>query len=190
MSSETDKAFEEIALPHMDSVFRAAVAICGDDQLAEDLTQTAYLKALEGFASFQQGTNCKAWLLTILRHAWIDRVRRRKVSGTEVNLDARPPVAAASEEETRWSDAEDLLDNFSDEQVIRAMRRLPEEQRLTLYLIDVEEMSYAEVAGITDVPVGTVKSRTSHARSALKEKLGAHARELGFQGRRQNAPER
>ncbi len=84
---------------------------------------------------------------------------------------------------TVWSDAEDLLENFSDEQVIEALRRLPEDQRLTLFLTDVEQLNQQEVAEITGVPVGTVKSRTSRARSELKSYLLSYAKEMGFTGR-------
>jgi hypothetical protein len=81
---------------------------------------------------------------------------------------------------TVWSDAEDLLENFSDEQVIEALRRLPEDQRLTLFLTDVEHLNQQEVAEITGVPVGTVKSRTSRAAMSseyllsVREMVGAN----------------
>ena len=84
------------------------------------------------------------------------------------------------DEETTWSDAEDLLENFSDDQVIQAMRQLPDDQRLTLFLIDVEQLSQEEVAQITGVAVGTVKSRTSRARMELRRRLMSYAKEMGF----------
>ena len=77
---------------------------------------------------------------------------------------------------------QDLLENFSDEQVVRALKELPDEKRLTLFLIDVEQLSQEEVAEIMDVAVGTVKSRTSRARVVLKEKLLSYAKEMGFLG--------
>jgi RNA polymerase sigma-70 factor (ECF subfamily) len=174
--------FAQAALPHLEAVYRAAVAICGQEPLAQDLTQTAYLKALQSFATFRPGSNCKAWLLSILRNCWIDYLRSR-ASKKEVNLDDCPPPADAAATPTSWSNAADLLENFSDKDVIKALTQLPDEQRLTLYLIDVEQMSYADVARITDAPVGTVKSRTSYARSALRARLEEHARELGFMKR-------
>jgi RNA polymerase sigma-70 factor (ECF subfamily) len=73
-----------------------------------------------------------------------------------------------------------LLDNFSDEQVIDALRRLPEDQRLTLFLVDVEQLSQQEVAEIMGVAIGTVKSRTSRARNELKGLLLSYAKEMGF----------
>jgi RNA polymerase sigma-70 factor (ECF subfamily) len=176
--------FGDVALPHLDSVYRAAVAVCRRSDEAEDLTQMTFVKALEHFESFEPGTNCKAWLFRILRNLWIDQLRHRKVTGNVVPIDedllAPPPIG-----ETVWSDAEDLLENFSDEQVIDALRRLPEDQRLTLFLVDVEHLDQQEVAEITGVPVGTVKSRTSRARNRLKSHLLSYAKEMGFTRRSQ-----
>ena len=97
----------------------------------------------------------------------------------EEDLVATPPQAG----QTVWSDAKDLLENFSDEQVIDALRRLPEDQRLTLFLVDVEQLNQQEVAEITGVAVGTVKSRTSRARNEIKSHLLSYAKEMGFTGK-------
>jgi RNA polymerase sigma-70 factor, ECF subfamily len=174
--------FEQIALIHLAAVFRAGVALCGQKDRAEDLVQTTFLKAFERFGSFQAGTNCKAWLLRILRNSWIDLLRRQqKMKEQTVSL-AEEPAVVASVQETVWTNAQDLLNNFSDDQVIKALQSLPEEQRLTLFLVDVEQMSQDEVAQITDVAVGTVKSRTSRARTALKSSLADYAREMNLAG--------
>lgn len=179
---ENSRDFEEIALPFLDSVYRAALALCKRADQAEDLTQMTFLKAFERFDSFQRGTNCKAWLFQIMRNLWIDQLRHRKTVGQMVPMDEQLLPAASHEETTTWSDAHNLLENFSDEQVIRAMKRLPEEQRLTLYLTDVEQMSQQEVAEITGTAVGTVKSRTSRAREMLKNHLRTYAQEMGLAG--------
>ena len=174
--------FEQIALIHLTAVYRAAVAICGQEAMADDLVQTTFMKAFERFGSFRMGTNCKAWLLCILRNTWIDTLRRQqKIKAQTLSL-AEEPAAASSVPETVWTNAQDLLDSFSDEQVIKALQGLPEEQRLTLFLVDVEQMSQDEVAQITDVAVGTVKSRTSRARTTLKAGLADYAREMHLAG--------
>ena len=173
-------------MPHLEAIFRAAVAICGSQQ-AEDMTQATYVKALQRFDTFQRGSNCKAWLLSILRNTWIDWLRRRKVIGPEAHIEDIPVAAAPEAIETTWSNAKDLLENFSDSQIIRTLGQLPDEQRLTIYLIDVEELSYSKVAEIMAVPLGTVKSRTSHARRFLKDKLEAYAQERGLSGREPHA---
>lgn len=177
---QSTERFEQIALPHLDSVYRAAVAVCRRSDEAEDLTQTTFVKALERFDTLAPGTNCKAWLFQIMRNTWIDRLRHKRVAGNvvpiEEDLVATPPQAGP----TVWSDAKDLLENFSDEQVIDALRRLPDEQRLTLFLVDVEQLDQQEVAEITGVAVGTVKSRTSRARNQIKSHLLSYAKEMGF----------
>jgi RNA polymerase sigma-70 factor (ECF subfamily) len=175
--------FEKIAMPYLDNVFRTAYALCGHRSEADDLTQATYLKALGQFASYSPGTNCKAWLLRILRNSWIDRLRHRKVVGSELQVDQLPLAADESVEDTHWTNAHDILENFADEQIIEALHELPEAQRLVVFLVDVEQTPVEEVAEILEVPVGTVKSRASRARAKLKVLLMDHAADLGFDGR-------
>ncbi|MDP6636074.1 MAG: sigma-70 family RNA polymerase sigma factor [Phycisphaerae bacterium] len=175
--------FEKTAMPHLDSVFRTAFALCGRHSEAEDLAQATFLKAFGQFASFRPGTNCRAWLMRILRNSWIDRLRHRKVTGSELQIDQIPLAAPESEDQTHWTDAQDILESFADEQIIEALQDLPEAQRLVVFLVDVEQTPLDEVAEILDVAVGTVKSRASRARAKLKTRLMAHAADLGFDGR-------
>jgi RNA polymerase sigma-70 factor (ECF subfamily) len=175
--------FETTALPYLDNVFRTALALCGKRSQAEDLAQATFLKALGQFASYRRGTNCKAWLLRILRNSWIDHLRHNKVVGPELQIDQLPVAAGESLEETHWTNAEDILENFADEQIIEALHELPEAQRLVVFLVDVEQTPVVEVAEILEVPVGTVKSRASRARAKLKVLLMDHAADLGFDGR-------
>ncbi len=174
------KEFESVALVHLEAVCRAAYALCGGREAAEDLVQMTYLKAFEGFGSFKKGTNCKAWLTRILRNSWIDRLRHNGVVGNVVSIEEGEIAAASEDDDAVWSECEDVLERFSDEQVIKALRELPEEQRLTLFLIDVEGVSQEEAAEIMEVAVGTVKSRTSRARAVLKERLVSYAKDMGF----------
>jgi len=183
--SDTE-TFEKIALPHLDAVYRAAVALCGRSGDADDLAQETFLRAFERFELFQIGTNCKAWLLQILRNIWIDRLRKLKVTGQVLPLDEAIVAEQTDEIDIVWSNSEDLLENFSDEQVINALRELPEDQRLTLFLIDVEQLSQNEVAEIMGIAVGTVKSRTSRGRVTLKRTLASHAKEIGLMRERNN----
>jgi RNA polymerase sigma-70 factor (ECF subfamily) len=182
------REFEAVALPHLDAVLRAAVALCRHRPDAEELVQMTYAKALERFGSFEAGTNCKAWLLQILRNTWIDELRHRKVVGPTVPLDENQPSAAGPSPAGGAGDpdgnARDVLENMADDDVRRALAELPDDQRLTLVLIDVEGLSQDEVAAITGVAAGTVKSRTSRARETLRRKLMDHARDLGLLGRK------
>lgn len=174
--------FEKIAMVHIDAVYRAARALSGTKETSDDLVQATFLKAFENFGSFKSNTNCRAWLMRILRNTWIDRLRRKKTAGTHVPLDAELVDPKAVDIDTVWSDPQDLLENFSDEQIIKALTRLADDQRLTLYLVDVEGLSQGDVAKITGVAVGTVKSRTSRARAALKGSLASYAEEMGWTG--------
>lgn len=174
--------FEDIAMVHLDAVYRGAYALCAKADTAEDLVQTTFLKAFERFESFQSGTNCKAWLMQILRNVWIDRLRHNKFTAQQMPFDEELIADEPHEDKAVWSNAEDILENFSDEQVIRALQELPAHQRLTLFLADVEGFSQDEVARITGVAVGTVKSRTSRARAQLKKKLTSYANEMGLTG--------
>ncbi len=183
MTQGSDNTFESLALGHLDAVYRAALAITGRSELAEDLTQATMLKAIQSFGSFRPGTSCKAWLLQILRNTWIDRLRREGTAGFTLAID-EDLLARSEPDRTNWTNAADLLENFSDSQVIEALAELGEDQRLALYLVDVEQMSHADVAAILGVAVGTVKSRTGRARALLKARLGRHAKDLGFVGRR------
>ncbi len=180
--STSSESFEEIALPHLDAVYRAAVAICGWQGEAEDLVQDTFIKAFERFELFEKGTNCKAWLLQILRNTWIDRLRHQKTTGLVLPLEEEIVAGTIKDYETVWSNAEDLIENFSDEQIIKALSQLPDDQRLTLFLTDVEQLSQKEVAQITGVAVGTVKSRASRARAELKNKLSSYAKQMGLIG--------
>jgi RNA polymerase sigma-70 factor (ECF subfamily) len=177
--------FEEIALVHLDSVYRAAWTLCANAHDTEELVQATMLKALQRFDSFRTGTNCRAWLLRILKNTWFDELRHRKVVGPTVPVDGAPLEVRPPPEPTVWSNPRDLLANFADAQIIRALRELPDELRLTLYLVDVEGLNYDEVGRIMEIPEGTIKSRTSRARESLRERLEAHARDLGFIGRRE-----
>lgn len=183
------KDFATLALPHLDAVYRAAVALAGRRADADDLVQTAYAKALERFDSFEPGTNCRAWLLRIVRNTWVDELRHRKHVGTPASIEAVEPSAPPpGPPEAPWppsaAGAVGVLETFSDDQVLRALADLPEDQRLTLLLVDVEGLSQDEAADVLHVPPGTIKSRTSRARSALRDKLMAHAKDLGLLGRK------
>lgn len=162
------------------------MALCGRSGEADDLVQEAFLRAFERFELFQTGTNCRAWLLQILRNIWIDRLRRTKIAGQVLPLEDALVAEPIREDDVTWSNSEDLLENFSDERVIDALRELPEDQRLTLFLVDVEQLSQNEVAEIMGVATGTVKSRTSRGRAALKMRLASHAKEMGLMKGRTN----
>ena len=167
--------------PQRAAILRAARIQTGHDADAEDLAQETLLKAFNGIASFQNGTNLSAWLLTIMRNAWIDRRRTAAGSAKYVSLDdlsAEPasPIGQA-DHSAAWGKPEELLAAFSDAEVIEALQGIKEELRWTLLLVDIEGIDQHDAAEILGVPVGTVKSRVHRGRAALRESLLPLARD-------------
>jgi RNA polymerase sigma-70 factor (ECF subfamily) len=170
-SSRDDQAlpgFEDLAMPLFDSLYNFARWLTHDANDAEDLVQDTYLKALRGFASFQCGTNFRAWMFKILRNTFLSSCSK---------LDRRMTVAMDSEEDFPAPPApsatpESLLIERSGSDAVRcAIERLPVIFREVILLCDGEDASYREIAEILSIPMGTVMSRLARARKALRESL-------------------
>jgi len=160
--------FEELAMPLFDSLYNFAHWLVHNRNDAEDLVQQTYLKALRSFASFQHGTNFRAWMFRILKNTFLSSCSK---------LERRMTVAMDSEEDEHelpvdTEPPETILMNRSNAQLVqRAIYDLPVHYRETLLLCEVEEMSYQEIAGILSIPTGTVMSRLARARKAVRESL-------------------
>lgn len=176
---EKRASFEREALVHLDVLYRVALRLTGNPSDADDLVQETMLKAYRSWDQYEQGTNAKAWLLTILRHAFINEYRRKIRHPETVDVDAIEPYAVFSEVQDDDPQGA-FFDRIVDDQVLRAIDGLPVAFRETLVLSDVEGMSYQEIAGILQVPVGTVKSRLFRARHLLQKKLYDYAVEMGY----------
>jgi len=176
---ETRASFEREALVHLDSLYRVALRLTGNPAEADDLVQETMLKAYRAWHQFEQGTNAKGWLLTILRHAFINEYRRRTRHPETVDLDAIEPFSVF--EELQDDDPQGtFFDRIVDDEVLRAIDELPEQFRETVVLSDVEGLSYEEIARVLEVPVGTVKSRLFRARRMLQAKLYDYAVGMGY----------
>jgi RNA polymerase sigma factor (sigma-70 family) len=162
--------FEELAMPLFDSLYNFARWIARDSDDAEDLVQETYLKTLRSFASFQPGTNFRAWIFQILRNTFLSSRTKFERRMTEaLDSDEGEPELAVDTETP-----ETILINCSDSQLLqRAIDDLPVYYRETLLLCEVEEMSYQEIAQILSIPIGTVMSRLARARKAVRESLGS-----------------
>ena len=164
-----DSAFATEALSHVDSLYGTALRLTRKPQDAEVLVQDTYLKAFRASRQFERGTNLKAWLFTIL-HNTFRNMRRH---------DGRNPVDVDSETVERAADAagdertpEQLLTRATlDADLQAALDELPEGFRQAVWLRDVEEFAYAEIAQIVGVPIGTVMSRISRGRKMLHDRL-------------------
>jgi len=177
--AEKRQSFEREALIHLDSLYRVALRLTGNPSEADDLVQETMLKAYRAWHQFQQGTNAKGWLLTILRHAFINEYRRRTRHPETVDLDAIEPFTVFDEVQDEDPQGT-FFDRIVDDQVLRAIDELPEQFRETVVLSDVEGLSYEEIARILEVPVGTVKSRLFRARRLLQQKLYDYAVGMGY----------
>jgi RNA polymerase sigma-70 factor (ECF subfamily) len=165
--------FEAVALPHLDAVYTAALRLAGNSADAKDLLQDTILRAYRFFHQFSPGSNCRAWLLTILYNNFRNNLRRN----------SRQPLAAWVDHSTDESDDVPSLErdpsNPEDVAATRGIGRhleaainaLPDEFREAVLLVDIQELSYSEVAEVLGVPVGTVKSRVSRARALLRASL-------------------
>jgi RNA polymerase sigma-70 factor (ECF subfamily) len=180
MQNATQRFYAEV-WPHAATVLRTARYLVRGDAEADDLAQEVMLKAFNHLDQLREGTDAKAWLMTILRHTRIDRVRAAAAHERDVSLTAlgaEPAAAPETPADEVWNEPEAVLQEFSDRQVIDALKKLPEEIRWTLLLVDVEGIDQAEAAAILDVPVGTIKSRAHRGRGMLRELLTPLAREL------------
>jgi RNA polymerase sigma-70 factor (ECF subfamily) len=167
-----DAAFERDALACLDSLYGAGLRLTANPADAEDLVQDTYLKAFRAADQFEPGTNIKAWLFTILHNTFLNRRRRA----------AKEPVAVESEEIERLAadlpgdpvtPEQLLLRDTLDADLQAALDGLPDAFREAVWLRDVDEFSYAEIAGMLGVPIGTVMSRISRGRRLLYERLTA-----------------
>src|SRR6059036_402158 len=177
--AEKRTSFERKALVHLDSLYRVGLRLTGNAAEADDLVQETMLKAYRAWEQYQKGTNAKGWLLTILRHAFINEYRRRTRHPETVDLDAIEPFSVF--EELQDDDPQGtFFDRIVDDEVLRAIDELPEQFRETVVLSDVEGLSYEEIARVLEVPVGTVKSRLFRARRMLHGKLYDYAVGMGY----------
>ena len=172
-------SFEREALPHLDTLYRVALRLTGEDAAAQDLVQDTMLRALRGWAGFLPGSNARAWLVTILRNTFINDYRRRKREPAMLELDGASPHAIY--DAVADSDPEGtFFARIVDARVLAAVDALPAEFREVLVLSDMEGLGYAEIAAALDIPLGTLKSRLFRARRLLQRELYDHAVAMGY----------
>jgi RNA polymerase sigma-70 factor (ECF subfamily) len=161
--SDARAAFEEEVLPHADRLFRLAMWFVRNRADAEDVVQDTMMQALKSFHRFQPGTNCRAWLTTILQHIVSNRRRAKGRSIVVSDPDDRiaqtvpfvPPVPQ----------------DLSDELILSSLRRLPTMFQEVILLCDIEDLSYKEAAEALAIPIGTVMSRLHRGRAQLRSEL-------------------
>jgi RNA polymerase sigma-70 factor, ECF subfamily len=185
LTDDDKRRFQEEALPLLDSLYAGALRMTRNPADAEDLVQETMLRAYRAFDRFEPGTNLKAWLFRILTNAYINVYRKRqrepqKISQDDIEdfdlyqeLKDHDPQFSATPETI-------VLNNLVDSDITDAIDDLPEQFRLAVVLSDIEGFTYAEMAEIMDVPMGTVMSRLHRGRKALQKRLWDLARDRGI----------
>lgn len=174
--------FETVALVHLDALYRTALRLTRNRADAEDLVQEACLRAFRSFHQFNPGTNCRAWLFTILRNAFLNRVRRegRELLEGESTMGDAALENPADPRTARENPEEEFFQTVLHGDVDRALKALPLAFREAVVLADLEGLTYKEMAEVLNCPIGTVMSRLSRGRNRLREALGRFAREHGY----------
>jgi RNA polymerase sigma-70 factor (ECF subfamily) len=176
------EAFVALAVEHFQTLYRVARRLTDDPDAARDLVQETYLRAYRFFHRFEPGTNARAWLLTILRHTFINTYRktggRHQVEWPTVEpwytVDIFPSLAG----EAVVSAA--TLRHMVQDEVMAALDALPEVFRRVVVLADLEDLSYHEIAVAVGCPIGTVMSRLCRGRQQLRQRLEPFARQSGY----------
>ncbi len=165
-------AFEGEAIPYLDYLFRIALWLTRNHTEAEDIVQETLTEALKSFHRYELGTNCRAWLVTIMYHLNSKRLRAASKLRFVSDREARLASTAASTLPTPQG--------ITDEDILSALRELPMQFQEVVILSDVEDMTYKEISAALGVPIGTVMSRLHRGRKLLRTRLAACAEAHGI----------
>lgn len=183
-SNEGLVEFEQIALVHLDELYATALRYTKNEKDAEDLVQETFLKAFTNFHRYEKGTNCRAWLFTILTNTFINRFRRKKKEREILNADDLRPIEQnffnREKAEFYQNPEKGIVFKTFSQDIKSALSTLPEEFRTVVILADLNDFSYKEIAHILDVPVGTVMSRLFRGRKMMRRHLVNVAYERGI----------
>ncbi|HET8840364.1 MAG TPA: sigma-70 family RNA polymerase sigma factor [Ktedonobacteraceae bacterium] len=178
--------FEAGVLAQLDSLYRTALRLTHNQQEAEDLVQETMLKAFRFANTYQRGTNLRAWLFRILNTSAINRYRKQATHPTTTPLPEGEEfylynrIRDINGQELSTGAEEEVLSQYLDEDVYKALSDLPLNFRMPIILADIEGLSYKEIAQALNIPIGTVMSRISRARRHLQRSLWDYARDRGY----------
>jgi RNA polymerase sigma-70 factor (ECF subfamily) len=175
---DRDERFEQDVIPFMSQLYPAALRMTRNHSDAEDLVQETFAKAYAAFHQFKPGTNLRAWLHRILANTFINSYRKKRREpiqdlGAEFSDDwqtSNDPLAP----QARSAETE-ALERLADSDILQALRELPEEFRVAIYLADIEGYPYKQIAEMMGTPIGTVMSRLHRGRAKLRTQLASHA---------------
>lgn len=174
--------FEREAIPHKDALFNFALKLTGGEDEADDLVQETYLKAFRFFDKFELGTNCKAWLFSIMKNTFINEYRKVSKEPNKVDYeDVQNFYENIKADEVQTDHlVSDSFSNVFDDEITDAIAELPSDFQTIIILADIEGYSYEEVAEFMSCPVGTVRSRLHRARKLMFTKLHDYAENIGY----------
>ncbi len=185
---DRDESFQQEALPHLDAVYRFALRLSGSASDAEDLVQETFLRAFRAWDQYTPGTRAKSWLFTICRNVFL-RQRKRERRREETVRDAAAEVDTKGLQTGeipvfttayQYDPEGEFFGGIVDGGILSAIDKLPGDFRDTVVLSDLEGLSYAEIAELLNIPVGTVKSRLFRGRRLLQQMLYEYATETGY----------
>jgi RNA polymerase sigma-70 factor (ECF subfamily) len=179
---DRDARFERDVVPIMDRLYPAALRMTKNPSDAEDLVQETVAKAYAAFHQFKPGTNLRAWLHRILSNTFINGYRkRRREPIQDLGVDFQEDWQTSNDPlmpPARSAEAE-VIERLANSEILQALRELPVEFRVAIYLADIEGYAYREIAEMTGTPIGTVMSRLHRGRAKLRQRLLNYApREL------------
>jgi len=158
--------FEEEALGHIEDLHEQALSLTGgDDARAQDLVQETLLKAYQSWDSYETGTNCRGWLMTILRNKFISEFRKKKRRPSRLAFEDLPDRSIL-EDRNADDPAQSFYESLIADDVVEALEELPDHFRVAVILSDLRDWQYQEISDELKIPVGTVKSRLSRGFAA------------------------
>jgi len=180
-------AFAAEAMQYAPQLYSAALRMTRNPSDAEDLVQETYLRAYRSFATFEAGTNLRAWLFRILTNSYINTYRAKQRRPQETDLDDVEDLylykRVRSIDPSTRSAEDTLFELFTDDEVKSALESLPDTFRVAVLLADVQGFSYKEIAEMLDIPIGTVMSRLHRGRKAMQKRLMDSATARGLLAR-------
>lgn len=180
--NQAEETFENELLPHINALTTFAFHLTYNEEDARDLVQDTFLKAYKSIESYQEGTNPKAWLFKILKNAYINEYRKKSKRPTEVDFEdflsylEKDDISNSGSKDLRL----DMYQNLIGDEVTIAINSLPMDFKTVILLCDIEGFTYEEISKITEIPIGTVRSRLHRGRKMLREKLRKYAATLGY----------
>ncbi len=178
--------FTHDAMQYAPQLFSTAMRMTRNRNNAEDLVQETFIKAWRSFATYQQGTNLRAWLFRIMTNTYINKYNAQQRKPTETELDdveelfLYKRLGAVDQSQLSQSAEDQMLSMFTDDEVKNALEELPDQFRIPVLMSDVEGFSYKEIAEILEIPLGTVMSRLHRGRKSMQKMLYEYAKKRGL----------